>query len=84
MPGMTSSIILEDQPDRVTEWSSANNTYRFTNVASDRWDVHRAHDLDYVAHLSREGDLYSFRVEEGNPAASGRVLSLSELEESLL
>ncbi|WP_223625679.1 hypothetical protein [Microbacterium sp. EST19A] len=79
-----SSIQLEDLPDRVTEWSSANNTYRFTYVAPGEWDVHRAHDIDYAAHLRREGDKYEFRVEDGNPAGSGRVLSLSELEDLLL
>ncbi|WP_136055874.1 hypothetical protein [Microbacterium sp. K24] len=79
-----SSIQLEDLPDRVTEWSSANNTYRFTYVAPGEWDVHRAHDIDYAAHLTREGDKYHFRVEDGNPAASGRTLSLEELEDLLL
>ncbi|PVE95999.1 hypothetical protein [Microbacterium sp. TPD7012] len=81
---MSNSIRLEDQPDVVTEWSSANNTYRFTCVAPGEWEVHRAHDLDYVAHLRRDGDLYDFRVEEGNPVASGRTLSLSDLEDLLL
>lgn len=81
---MSNSITLDDHPDRVTEWSSANNTYRFTNVAPDAWDVHRSHDLDYVAHLRRSGEFYDFEVEEGNPAATGRTISLSDLEKLLL
>lgn len=79
-----SSIQLEDLPDRVTEWSSANNTYRFTYVAPGEWDVRRAHDIDYAAHLRRDGDEYHFSVEDGNPAGSGRTLTLSELEDLLL
>lgn len=79
-----SSIQLEDLPDRVTEWSSANNIYRFTYVAPGEWDVRRAHDIDYAARLTRDGDKYHFRVEDGNPAASGRVLTLDELEGLLL
>lgn len=81
---MSDSITLEDLPDRVTEWSNANNTYRFTNVASGVWDVHRAHDIDYVAHLRRSGDLYDFEVEEGDPAGSGLTISLDDLKKLLL
>lgn len=83
---MSDSIHLEDLPDRVTEWSSANNTYRFTWVAPGEWDVRRAHDIDYAAKLQRDGDgdRYHFRDGDGNPAASGRTLSLAELEDLLL
>lgn len=81
---MSDSIRLDDHPDRVTEWSSANHTYRFTNVAPGTWDVHRAHDIDYAAHLRRSGDMYDFEVEEGNPAATGMTISLGDLEKLLL
>lgn len=81
---MSSTIRLEDRPDVVTEWSSANNIYRFAYVAPGEWDVHRAHDIGYVAHLRRDGDFYDFRGEDGNPVASGRTLTLGELEDLLL
>jgi hypothetical protein len=80
---MSKSIQLEEHPDRVTEWRSANHTYRFTNVAPDEWDVHRAHDIDYAAHLRRSGQFYDFEVEEGIPATTGSSLSLGDLEKLL-